>query len=416
MVVNQCEIKIMATGNPNLPILKPVEGIRVATVSAGIKTPGRRDLVVFQIDEGSSVAGVFTKNRFCAAPVTLCKKHLSETTPTYLVVNTGNANAGTGEQGMKDALSTCEKVGEVFGVSANKVLPFSTGVIGENLPMDRLLAAVPLTKTELNVDGWVDAASGIMTTDTRPKGTSVSFSFEGHEITITGISKGAGMIMPNMATMLGYVATDAAIESSILQELLTSSTNKSFNRITVDSDTSTNDSCVMVATGKASAPEITSEQDALYSVFKEKLNEVMILLAQAIIRDAEGATKFVEIQVENSKNQDEALEVAYTVAHSPLVKTALYASDPNWGRILAAVGRAKIDEFDLNKLEIYLGDVCIVRDGGRAPEYTEEAGQRVMDQEDIVIRINMASGESSETVWTSDLSNDYVKINAEYRT
>jgi len=405
----------MATGNPNLPTLTPISGVKIATVSAGIKTPGRRDLVVFELSEGSTVAGVFTKNRFCAAPVTLSKKHLSETTAKYLVVNTGNANAGTGEQGMTDALATCKAVADTFGVEANQVLPFSTGVIGEHLPMDRLLSAIPSTKDALIEDGWVDAASGIMTTDSRPKGASVSFDFEGHTITLTGISKGAGMIKPNMATMLGYVATDAAIEQNLLQSLLTETATNSFNRITVDSDTSTNDSCILVATGKSGAV-IRSADDALYSVFKQKLQELMVLLAQAIIRDGEGATKFVTIQVENAVSQQEALEVAFTVAHSPLVKTALFASDPNWGRILAAVGRADIAEFDLNKLEIYLDDVCIVRDGGRASDYTEEAGQAVMNQEDITIRINMASGNASETVWTSDLSHDYVTINAEYRT
>ena len=405
----------MATGNPNLPTLTPISGVKIATVSAGIKTPGRRDLVVFELSEDSTVAGVFTKNRFCAAPVTLSKKHLSETTAKYLVVNTGNANAGTGEQGMTDALATCKAVADTFGVEVNQVLPFSTGVIGEHLPMDRLLSAIPSTKDALIEDGWVDAASGIMTTDSRPKGASVSFDFEGHTITLTGISKGAGMIKPNMATMLGYVATDAAIEQNLLQSLLTETATNSFNRITVDSDTSTNDSCILVATGKSGA-EIRSADDALYSVFKQKLQELMILLAQAIIRDGEGATKFVTIQVENAVSQQEALEVAFTVAHSPLVKTALFASDPNWGRILAAVGRADIAEFDLNKLEIYLDDVCIVRDGGRASDYTEEAGQAVMNQEDITIRINMASGNASETVWTSDLSHDYVTINAEYRT
>jgi len=405
----------MATGNPNLPTLTPISGVKIATVSAGIKTPGRRDLVVFELSEDSTVAGVFTKNRFCAAPVTLSKKHLSETTAKYLVVNTGNANAGTGEQGMTDALATCKAVADTFGVEVNQVLPFSTGVIGEHLPMDRLLSAIPSTKDALIEDGWVDAASGIMTTDSRPKGASVSFDFEGHTITLTGISKGAGMIKPNMATMLGYVATDAAIEQNLLQSLLTETATNSFNRITVDSDTSTNDSCILVATGKSGA-EIRSSDDALYSVFKQKLQELMILLAQAIIRDGEGATKFVTIQVENAVSQQEALEVAFTVAHSPLVKTALFASDPNWGRILAAVGRADIAEFDLSRLEIYLDDVCIVRDGGRASDYTEEAGQTVMNQEDITIRINMASGNASETVWTSDLSHDYVTINAEYRT
>jgi glutamate N-acetyltransferase/amino-acid N-acetyltransferase len=282
--------------------------------------------------------------------------------------------------------------------------------------MDRLLSAIPATKDALATDGWVDAASGIMTTDSRPKGASVTFEYQGHTITLTGISKGAGMIQPNMATMLGYVATDLAVDQAVLQRLLSETTTKSFNRITVDSDTSTNDSCVLVATGTSSAPALTSEQDELFELFKAHLQSLMITLAQAIIRDGEGATKFVTIQVENARSGEEALEVAFTVAHSPLVKTALFASDPNWGRILAAVGRAKIAEFDLGRIEIYLGDVCIVRDGGRAADYTEQAGQAVMNQEDILIRINMASGDASETVWTSDLSHDYVTINAEYRT
>lgn len=406
----------MATGNASLPNLLPINGVNIAVVSAGIKTPGRRDLVVFELEQGSTVAGVFTKNRFCAAPVVLSKSHISTATPKYLVVNTGNANAGTGEQGMRDALVTCEAVAECYGVNAEEVLPFSTGVIGQNLPMDRLLSAIPLTKEALQLDGWMDAASGIMTTDTRPKGASECFDYQGHKITLTGISKGAGMIKPNMATMLGYVATDLAVDQDILQALLTETATKSFNRITVDSDTSTNDSCILVATGRSSAPAITSEQDELYTILKEKLQALMINLAQAIIRDGEGATKFVTIQVENAVSQEEALEIAFTVAHSPLVKTALFASDPNWGRILAAVGRANIAEFDLDKLKIYLDDVCIVRDGGRAAEYTEEAGQAVMNQEDIKISIDMASGNASETVWTSDLSHDYVTINAEYRT
>ncbi|GAA3909562.1 bifunctional glutamate N-acetyltransferase/amino-acid acetyltransferase ArgJ [Litoribacillus peritrichatus] len=406
----------MATGNPNLATLHPVSGVKISTVSAGIKTPGRNDLVVFELAERSSVAGVFTKNRFCAAPVTLSKQHLSEASVRYLVVNTGNANAGTGEQGMKDAKATCERLAEIMEVEANQVLPFSTGVIGENLPMDRLLNALPLVKSALVEDGWVEAASGIMTTDTRPKGASVQFEYQGETITITGLSKGAGMIKPNMATMLGFIATDAVIAPDVLQGLLTETATKSFNRITVDSDTSTNDSCILVATGQVEAAVINSEQDPLFAVFKAHLQALMIDLAQAIIRDGEGATKFVSVQVENAVSQDEALEIAYTVAHSPLVKTALFACDPNWGRILAAVGRANIAPFDLNKLAIYLDDVCIVEHGGRALSYSEADGQDVMNREDITIRIDMASGEASETVWTSDLSHDYVTINAEYRT
>ena len=405
----------MATGSATLPVLHPVAGIKVATVSAGIKTPGRKDLVVFEVNAEGSVAGVFTKNRFCAAPVTLSKMHLSQAKTRYLVVNTGNANAGTGDQGMLDAYATCKAVAEVMGVDANQVLPFSTGVIGEHLPMDRLLSAVPNTKDALVDDGWLDAASGIMTTDSRPKADSVQFEYQGKTITITGISKGAGMIKPNMATMLGFVATDALISQELLQALLTETATKSFNRITVDSDTSTNDSCMLMASG-TSGVEVKAEEMELYSLFKEKLQTLMINLAQAIIRDGEGATKFVAVKVEAAASPKDALEVAYTVSHSPLVKTALFASDPNWGRILAAVGRAEVADFDISKLAIYLDDVCIVRDGARADDYTEEAGQKVMDQEDITIRIDMASGTAVETVWTSDLSHDYVTINAEYRT
>ena len=390
--------------------------MRISTISAGIKTPGRDDLVVFEISEESHVAGVFTKNRFCAAPVTLSKKHLAEAKARYLVINTGNANAGTGEQGMLDAVSTCESLAELMGVDANQVLPFSTGVIGENLPMDRLLAGLPNAESNLIEDGWVKAASGIMTTDTRPKGASVTFEYQGKPITITGISKGAGMIKPNMATMLGFVATDASISPELLQGLLSETATKSFNRITVDSDTSTNDSCILIATGESEAVPIESEESELYGIFKAELKALMIDLAQAIIRDGEGATKFVSVQVDNAVSEEEALEVAYTVAHSPLVKTALFACDPNWGRILAAVGRANIAEFDLTQLAIYLDDVCIVEKGCRAQRYTEAAGQSVMNREDITIRIDMASGSDSETVWTSDLSHDYVTINAEYRT
>ena len=406
----------MATGNPNLSPLTPISGVRISTISAGIKTPGRDDLVVFEISEESHVAGVFTKNRFCAAPVTLSKKHLAEAKARYLVINTGNANAGTGEQGMLDAVSTCESLAELMGVDANQVLPFSTGVIGENLPMDRLLAGLPNAESNLTEDGWVKAASGIMTTDTRPKGASVTFEYQGKPITITGVSKGAGMIKPNMATMLGFVATDASISPELLQGLLSETATKSFNRITVDSDTSTNDSCILIATGESEAVPIESEESELYGIFKAELKALMIDLAQAIIRDGEGATKFVSVQVDNAVSEEEALEVAYTVAHSPLVKTALFACDPNWGRILAAVGRANIAEFDLTQLAIYLDDVCIVEKGCRAQSYTEEAGQDVMNREDITIRIDMASGSESETVWTSDLSHDYVTINAEYRT
>jgi len=394
--------------------LLAVKGIRLATIEAGIKKNNSVDLVLIELQKGSHCAAVFTKNRFCAAPVILAKKHISQTTPRYLLINSGNANAGTGDQGMRDALHSCQIVAEHAGCMTEEVLPFSTGVIGENLPVNKISNSMANLHKKLSEDNWINAGRGIMTTDTMLKGISRQIQLQGKTITVTGISKGAGMIQPNMATMLSYIATDAAIDKNMLQECLRDAVNESFNSITVDSDTSTNDACVLMATGQAQNKLIT-QQDEDYRQLHKIISEVSLYLAQAIIRDAEGATKFVSLQVSSAKTLEDARQVAYTVAHSPLVKTALFASDPNWGRILAAVGRAGV-EFDINKIKIYLGNVCIVSNGGRDAAYTEEQGQQVMNQQEIDIRIELHTGDQSARIWTSDLSYDYVKINAEYRS
>jgi glutamate N-acetyltransferase/amino-acid N-acetyltransferase len=401
----------MATGTSELPELHPVLGFKLGTTSAGIKSADRPDLVVMEIAVGSSVAALFTKNAFCAAPVTVCKERLARCTPRYLVTNTGNANAGTGEQGLLDATQTCSALATLAGVEINTILPFSTGVIGELLPIDKLLAGLPDAFEQLSESGWTDAAQGILTTDTRAKGSSTQFGSD-KPVTITGIAKGSGMIKPNMATMLAYVATDAVINEELLHRALTLATEKSFNRITVDSDTSTNDSVVLVATG-ASGVIIDEES---FDSFLENLCQVFTDLAQAIIRDAEGSTKFVSVVVDTAINQSEALKVAYTIAESPLVKTALSASDPNWGRILAAIGRSGIEDLDVNDVQVLLNSVLIADHGARAPSYSEEAGQAAMQPEDIEIRVCLNRGDASEIVWTSDLTHEYVRINAEYRT
>lgn len=401
----------MATGTSELPELHPVLGFKLGTTSAGITSADRPDLVVMEIAEGSSVAALFTKNAFCAAPVTVCKERLARCTPRYLVTNTGNANAGTGEQGLLDATQTCSALATLAGVEIDTILPFSTGVIGELLPIDKLLAGLPNAFEQLSESGWTDAAQGILTTDTRAKGSSTQFGSD-KPVTITGIAKGSGMIKPNMATMLAYVATDAVINEELLHRALTLATEKSFNRITVDGDTSTNDSVVLVATG-ASGVIIDEES---FDSFLENLCQVFTDLAQAIIRDAEGSTKFVTVVVDTAINQSEALKVAYTIAESPLVKTALSASDPNWGRILAAIGRSGIEDLDVNDVQVLLNSVLIADHGARAPSYSEEAGQAAMQPEDIEIRVCLNRGDASEVVWTSDLTHEYVRINAEYRT
>ena len=405
----------MAVGLGPLPDFFSVRGVKIGVASAGIKKPGRKDIVIFELAEGSQVAGIFTRNQFCAAPVTVTRQHLAESAPRYLLINTGNANAGTGSKGVIDAGECCKALAAAAGVTEAAILPFSTGVIGEPLPVAKITAALPTALGELDAQRWAEAAQGIMTTDTLPKGASRQLILGGETVTISGISKGAGMIRPNMATMLGFIATDAKVEPALLQKLVSELGEASFNRITIDGDTSTNDACILMATGQSGAPEIASDSPHL-AEFRSALNEVFMTLAHAIVRDGEGATKFVTIDVSGAGNQQEALDVAYTVAHSPLVKTALFASDPNWGRILAAVGRAGVPELDIEAIEIYLGDVCLVRNGGRAEDYSEARGQAVMRQQEITISIDLKRGDIHERVWTCDFSHDYVTINAEYRT
>lgn len=406
----------MAVGLTGLPEMYPVAGVRIGVARAGIKKPDRRDLVLFALDEGVNTAAVFTRNAFCAAPVRLAKAHLAQQSPRWLLVNTGNANAGTGEQGERDALACCEALARQAGVDVAQVLPFSTGVIGEPLPVERIVAGLPQAITALHEHGWEEAAWGIMTTDTVPKGASRRVLLGGQQVTVTGIAKGAGMIRPDMATMLAYVATDAAVAPEVLQYCLTQAANRSFNRVTIDGDTSTNDACVLMATGRAGNAVIDRIDSPDYPQFAAVIAQVCEELAQKIVRDGEGATKFITVEVAGGANEQECLDVAYTIAHSPLVKTALFASDPNWGRILAAVGRAGLVDLDLSAIVIMLGDVCIVRNGGRASEYTEAKGQQVMAQAEIVIRVELARGEAFDRVWTCDFSYDYVRINAEYRT
>ncbi len=405
----------MAVGLGPLPTLHPVPGFELGIASAGIKRPGRKDVVVMRCAEGSSVAGVFTLNAFCAAPVILSKQRVQGTV-RYLLTNTGNANAGTGAPGLAAAERTCAKLAELAGVPAESVLPFSTGVIGEPLPVEKIEGALQAALDNLSENNWAEAATGIMTTDTLPKGASRQFQHDGVTVTVTGISKGAGMIRPNMATMLGYIATDAKVAPAVLKDLMLDGANKSFNRITIDGDTSTNDCCMLIATGKANLPEVTEASGALFEALKQAVFEVCMEVAQAIVRDGEGATKFVTVQVNGGGNHQECLDVGYAVAHSPLIKTALFASDPNWGRILAAVGRAGVPELDVSLIDVYLDSVCIASQGGRSPSYTEGQGSAVMAQEEITIRIELGRGQCSETIWTTDLSHEYVKINAEYRT
>lgn len=406
----------MAVGDLTMPQMHVVTGVKIGSAEAYVRYQNRRDLVIFEFAEGSNVAGVFTQNAFCAAPVHVCKAHLQAGNPRYLVINTGNANAGTGKIGMANAQATCAKLAELAGVSTNEILPFSTGVIGEQLPIERLVNGLQPALDSLKEDAWLDAATGIMTTDTLPKGASEQFEMDGVTYTMTGISKGAGMIRPNMATMLSYVATDAPISRELVQQLLKTTVNVSFNRITVDGDTSTNDSCIFVATGQAGGTEITSTDDARYAVVLDVLTSVMKRLAQLIVRDGEGATKFITVAVEGGADTQECCDVAYSIAHSPLVKTAIFASDPNWGRILAAIGYAGVKNLDVEKIQVWLDDVQICKDGGAAADYTEEAGARVMSQAELTIRVDLGRGQAKDTVYTCDLSYDYVKINADYRS
>ncbi len=389
---------------------KLIEGVRLGTASAGIRQKERDDLAIIEISEGSHVAAVFTKNAFCAAPVTICKQHLLDQSPQYLLINSGNANAGTGEEGCQNGLETCQILADQVSCDRTAILPFSTGVIGEQLPVKLFEKAIPDAVNNLSVEGWEAASLAIMTTDTRPKQASSSCEIDGKKVSVIGISKGSGMIRPDMATMLAYVATDAVIKTDLLNQCLQNAVEKSFNRITVDGDTSTNDSCVLIATGKSGVEINDLDQ------IQNAIDEVCIELAQAIIRDGEGATKFITIEVNGGSDKDESLQVAYTIAHSPLVKTAFFASDPNWGRLLAAIGRAGIVNLDISKVSVKLDDVNLIEAGEPAISYTEEKGAAVMTKNEITVYVDLARGQVSETVWTCDLSYDYVKINAEYRT
>jgi len=407
---------------PRREALPGVAGVEIGTARAGIRKAGRRDVLVLRLAPGAHVAGVFTKNRFCAAPVVVCREHLAGSAGAIraLVVNTGCANAGTGEQGLADARASCEALAARLGVPADAVLPFSTGVILEHLPMQRLLAGIDAAVDALGGSDWLDAAEAIMTTDTVPKAASRRMEIGGRTVTVTGIAKGAGMIRPDMATMLGFVATDAAVPAGLLSRWAREAADASFNRITVDGDTSTNDSFVLVATG-ASSVAIDGQagvavDDAAAQMLREAIVSVSRELAQAIVRDGEGATKFISVRVEGARDDEEAAAVAFTVAHSPLVKTAFFASDPNLGRILAAVGRAGVADLDVDRVDLYLDDVHVATRGGRHPQYREEDGQRVMQKAEIEVRVVLGRGGASTTVWTCDLSHDYVSINADYRS
>lgn len=405
----------MAVGEAPLPEFLVIDGLRIGVTNAGVKQTVRPDVTIFALPETATVAGVFTTNAFCAAPVQICKRHIGADSTRYLLVNTGNANAGTGEAGLANAMACIEALAEKTGISSTQVLPFSTGVIGESLPKDKIINSLDAALADLDEGNWSKAATAIMTTDTRPKGVSHSIEVAGQTLKISGISKGAGMIKPNMATMLGYVAIDAKASQSLLQQLLTESNRLSFNRITIDGDTSTNDSCILMATGAGGLELDALSQDDLWLV-QQALNLVFVELAQLIVRDGEGATKFVHVHVDGGASEVECEKVAYTVAESPLVKTALFASDPNWGRILAAVGRAGVEALDVSKVSLHINGVLIAENGGRSPGYTEAAGVKALAEDDIHIVIHLQRGEHAATVWTTDLSHDYVTINAEYRT
>jgi glutamate N-acetyltransferase/amino-acid N-acetyltransferase len=402
---------------PRASELHAVPGLRIGVAMAGIRKADRKDLVVFALDEGAAAAGVFTSNRFCAAPVQLCREHLAAGGGIRaLVINTGNANAGTGDDGLARARQSCDTLARLLEVQPQQVLPFSTGVIMETLPIDRLKAGLPAAVRALKAEGWLDAAEGIMTTDTLPKAASRQVSIGGRTVTVTGIAKGAGMIRPDMATMLGFVATDAVIALAALQTLVREAADASFNRITVDGDTSTNDSFVLMATQRAGHARIDSLQSAEGRVLREAVVAVSVQLAQAIIRDGEGATKFISVRVEGGRDEAECRRVGYAIAHSPLVKTAFFASDPNLGRILAAVGYAGIADLDQGLIDLHLDDVHVAQRGARHPEYREEQGQRVMKQAEVTVRVGLHRGPATSEVWTCDLSHDYVSINADYRS
>ena len=405
---------------PDAASLFPVAGVRLGVTEAGVRKINRKDLTLIELAPGSRVAGVFTQNRFCAAPVQVCKAHLPAGGIRALVINTGVANAGTGEPGLAAARATCEAVAGQLGIAASQVLPFSTGVILEPLPVERIVAGLPAAKAALKADGWFEAAHGIMTTDTVAKATSRRVQIGGRTVTLTGISKGAGMIKPNMATMLGFLATDADVAQPVLDALLKEAADLSFNSITVDGDTSTNDSYILIATGQAGNASITDTASADYAAFRAAVLEVSIWLAQAIVRDGEGATKFMTLQIEGGRDRNECRKVGYAIGHSPLVKTAFFASDPNLGRILAAIGYAGIGDLDVAGIRVWLGsageEVLVAEKGGRAASYREEAGARIMQAAEITIRVDLGRGGAAATLWTCDFSYDYVKINADYRS
>ncbi len=405
---------------PDPASLLPVPGVELGIASAGIKKPGRKDVLVMRLAPDSEVVGVFTQNRFCAAPVTLCKEHLHDHDASggirALVVNTGNANAGTGEDGLRRARETCASLAGQLGLSARQILPFSTGVILEPLPHDKIVAVLPDAIADLKPANWAEAAQAIMTTDIVAKAASRKVALDGREFVVTGIAKGSGMIHPNMATMLGFVATDAPVSCEALEAILRHAVNKSFNCITVDGDTSTNDSCILIATGATAAPVIMDDGDPRFNSLRDAITELMIQLAQAIVRDGEGATKFMEIRVEGGRDEAECKQIGYAIAKSPLVKTAFFASDPNLGRILAAVGYAGVTDLDVDRIKLWLGNVLVAENGGRSPGYQEAEGARVMAEAEINVRVHLGRGDAVATVWTCDFSYDYVKINAEYRT
>ncbi|MCW5296771.1 bifunctional glutamate N-acetyltransferase/amino-acid acetyltransferase ArgJ [Herbaspirillum lusitanum] len=411
----------MAVNSP-LPVsadLKPVAGIELGYAEAGVRKANRKDVLVMKLAPGATIAGVFTLNRFCAAPVQVCKTHLAQASDAApiraLVINTGNANAGTGEEGLARANATCAELANLLGVKPEQVLPFSTGVILEPLPVDRIKAGLPAAIANLKTDNWFAAAESIMTTDTQPKAASRTLTIAGKKVVMTGISKGAGMIKPNMATMLGYLAFDAKVPQTLLNQLVKDAADQSFNCITIDGDTSTNDSFMLIATG-AGELEITSADSAEYKELAAAVSALSQNLAHQIVRDGEGATKFIEVTVEDGSSVEECRKIAYSIGHSPLVKTAFFASDPNLGRILAAIGYAGVDDLDVSKLNLYLDDVWVAKNGGRNPDYKEEDGQRVMKKSEIVVRVKLARGTARASIWTCDLSHEYVTINADYRS
>ncbi|MBF8268331.1 MAG: bifunctional ornithine acetyltransferase/N-acetylglutamate synthase [Gammaproteobacteria bacterium] len=404
----------MAVGLSEPVVLLPVPGIRLAACSAGLYRKQRPDLALLALDEGTVSAAVFTCNQFCAAPVQIARQHLKQSNPLYYIINAGNANAGTGKRGIEDATRICQELSTITGCDSSAVLPFSTGVIGEYLPVTKMLEKIPGLYASLAADNWLTAVRAIMTTDTIAKAASRQVVIDGCTVTISGIAKGSGMIRPDMATMLAFICTDVLADRITLDRILSNAVSKSFNRISVDGDSSTNDACMLAATGKSGCEIIQNQHSR--NMFEQALTEVFIQLAQAIVRDGEGATKFITIEVNEGRNNHECLQVAYAIANSPLVKTAFFASDPNWGRILAAIGRAGIPELAITRISVYLGDVCIVESGVRAAQYSESAGQAVMKQQEITLRVCLGRGKVTETIWSCDLSHDYVRINAEYRS